>query len=424
MYVPAGRTVLSATAIVFVAGSLSAQDVCPTDWQLVEALRVGSIDGPEALVRVTDLAVGPEGDIYVTQAHVGEVTVFSPEGRVVRTIGRSGEGPGEFSAVPQQLLWSGDTLWVGDQFRVQSFTPHGRVSQFVEWISPFPAEAARYTPGLPLANGSFLGKRWQSPRPNGPTYGQDVTELAVRTFSEAGSVRDTIAVIDMRGRFVRVNDRPSLREHPLWDHLPGSFYARPERQLTSDRSAMVLPGRVGEKPGEAFFEIHVVEVDGDTASTWAVPYEPMPLEEAYGGWLRDQFSALMSGELTQGRAGYATYSRQRQNRLRETVSENFRVPLYHPPYRQILVGEDDTVWILRERLGPSDPDRWEVYDLGGRLLGHITVREGRSDIVPWSPRMNILWPTREEVWASTIDGLEVTYLHRFEVRDSCVEGSA
>lgn len=75
----------------------------PTAWAasqpatLVEEVRFQGEDGtPSELGEPRDLAVDGLGRIYVVDGKPAAIKVFSPDGQFIRTIGRDGEGPGEF----------------------------------------------------------------------------------------------------------------------------------------------------------------------------------------------------------------------------------------------------------------------------------------------------------------------------------------
>jgi hypothetical protein len=77
----------------------------PTAWtdsagaRLVEEGRFSGEDGtPGELGEPQVLAVDGEGRVYVVDSKPAIIKVFSPDGALVRTIGREGEGPGEFRA--------------------------------------------------------------------------------------------------------------------------------------------------------------------------------------------------------------------------------------------------------------------------------------------------------------------------------------
>jgi hypothetical protein len=68
--------------------------------RLVADLTIGQPDGPDEYLigRVASIAVGPNGDLYVFDSHVRALRQYAPDGRLIRSIGREGAGPGEFRA--------------------------------------------------------------------------------------------------------------------------------------------------------------------------------------------------------------------------------------------------------------------------------------------------------------------------------------
>lgn len=86
-------------------------------WRLVPELAVGDVDGPEATTfgAITGLAVDGDGRIYVLDRQANELRIFTRDGAHVRTVGRSGAGPGEYSNANGLLWLAPDTLVVVDQ---------------------------------------------------------------------------------------------------------------------------------------------------------------------------------------------------------------------------------------------------------------------------------------------------------------------
>lgn len=84
---------------------------------------------PDALfVFPTDVAVGPDGTVYISNTHGYEILVFGPDGELRAAWGSKGAEAGEWE-VPVGLATDarGD-LYVADSanFRVQGLDPHGR----------------------------------------------------------------------------------------------------------------------------------------------------------------------------------------------------------------------------------------------------------------------------------------------------------
>jgi DNA-binding beta-propeller fold protein YncE len=91
---------------------------------------------PDALTEPTDVTTDPgNGDIYVAESHttvedpnlVGRISVFDRNGKFLRTIGKTGTGPGEFRTPHMIKLDSQGRLIVADRHnhRIQILTKDG-----------------------------------------------------------------------------------------------------------------------------------------------------------------------------------------------------------------------------------------------------------------------------------------------------------
>ena len=94
--------------------------------------RVGDDEGDEKQWFSSVRGVGrlSDGSVAVADRTSAEVRIFAPDGSHLRSMGRHGEGPGEFQ--DPFVLWvlPGDTIWVGDYrpYRYVVFTAEG------EWV--------------------------------------------------------------------------------------------------------------------------------------------------------------------------------------------------------------------------------------------------------------------------------------------------
>jgi hypothetical protein len=166
------------------------------------------------------LAVGPDGDLYVTDLSQ-RVTVISPAGTVLRRWGKPGTGPGEFKFIAFDPTTPTDvagtiaagpdgTVYVSDSgnARVQVFTPQGRfIRQFGSYGS---------------GKGQFLHPFDLVVDGAGNVYVADDQAETLSKFSPAGKVVWQIGAglsgdpdltghfhyseIDAHGRLVIVND--------------------------------------------------------------------------------------------------------------------------------------------------------------------------------------------------------------------------
>ena len=99
-------------------------------WPEIEAERVATTEltfNPRGADPGAQFVISAEGDVFVAQWQDRTIQVIGETGEVIRTIGRSGEGPGEFMLL--SAIWlAGDTLVATDRqlMRVNSFATDGR----------------------------------------------------------------------------------------------------------------------------------------------------------------------------------------------------------------------------------------------------------------------------------------------------------
>ena len=94
-------------------------------------------DGPDAFNGPSDVLVAPNGDIFVADGHGGDtnarIVKFSRDGKFIKTWGKKGSGPGEFQTPHGLAMDSMGRLFVADRgnSRIQIFDQDGKL--LVEW---------------------------------------------------------------------------------------------------------------------------------------------------------------------------------------------------------------------------------------------------------------------------------------------------
>lgn len=401
---------------VSVPGAIYAQE-CPTPWRLEEVVRIGSLEGTDLVASVRGLAMGPDGALYLAQAMVPEVAVFSRDGRLLRRIGRAGRGPGDFQFGVFGVGWIGDTLWVADLYRMQVFTTDERVpDEVIQFYLSVPEEGSNLTPGHMLADGTLIGNRGITDTEAWSSRGDD-PGLALRRLSRSGEVLDTIAIMEWPDNAVENERDPggSPRVHPLRELSALIGLKEYLTALTPDGSAVVQIGTVREDATPPAFDLLVISIRGDTLLHRAVEYEPRQVTRAMERRLADEYAGWMVGDYTSRPIELTERTLERRRRALRRV---FWVPEYHPPVRQVVAGTDGTMWLLRE-MREDRVDLWEIYDSDGRLEGRVEIGQGRSSAKPSHPRLAIGLASRDEVWGGTYDENGVAYLHRYRVDRTC-----
>ena len=109
----------------------------PLTADVTEVYRVGGVNAEEWAFFGPALQPGFDGagNLVVLDAFNKRVVVVGPDGRLVRVVGREGEGPGEFRQVQALAVWRDGRFAVPDteHFAIQVFTPDGQLERFVRW---------------------------------------------------------------------------------------------------------------------------------------------------------------------------------------------------------------------------------------------------------------------------------------------------
>jgi hypothetical protein len=166
---------------------------------------------------ISDIEVDADGRLYVFDRQAQDVRVFNPDGSYVRTIGRSGRGPGEFIA-NGIAIDSAERLWVFNQgnMRYSVFDSAGALVtemrrmvsgvRFAEWMSTFDADGALY---------DVLGYRDSSGIQFRLGRYDTVAQVFVDTFllpqfPETAKLFSTVTTLTPVGWWVGVKDNYSL----------------------------------------------------------------------------------------------------------------------------------------------------------------------------------------------------------------------
>lgn len=255
-----------------------------------------------AFHRVRTPFLTDEGELVVPTAGSGKIRVFGPGGELRRTLGGSGQGPGEF--VWLDGAWArGDTIeaWDWKQRRLTRFLPDGSV-EVVRFESV--SSAQRALPGhLPdgwIATGiaaAGMGRR---------------DRMLFHRFDTAGAHVDTVAgVLGMRRMKTDVIGGPDpLSPRAAFDLSDGRLY-------------------VGETTTP---ELRVVSADGDSVRT--LTWEPGPAPDP-----ERAYRTVVDSAVARAAAG----DRERERKILQSFPVSDDVPVFW----SVLVDEAGFVWIQR-----------------------------------------------------------------------------
>ena len=355
--------------------------------------RIGSRDDPEYIFgQIGSLVVGPDGLLYTLHWREATIRRWTQDGAPAGSIGRQGEGPGEFE-FPVRMGFFGDSLWVWDMraYRVSYFDPAGEllgsVSPRVDFGGP---DGTPARPDRPLRDGTFIG--------NVPAASHLIAtgELTESPYVHMDADGNALARIwakpyEPRDVFAIMND----------DGVGGAFSSQPfddgHGVTTADDGLLVLERRAWTGEGEAVVRVTKIGLDGDTLLAVSVPYDPVPLSA-------ERFDSAAAGLAERWSDDSGPFSATEAE-----VREKMYRPAYLPAVRSVWEAEDGTIWM--RRYDPVETDageqmsEWWVLDAQGAPLARALTPAGVSLRVIGS----------DTVWGIETDELGVQYMVRYRL---------
>jgi hypothetical protein len=347
--------------VLTIEGTASAQDV-----------RTVSIDSPEVtfdqgfthVVGVRQLA---DGRVIVLDSHERTIVVFGNDGRVIRTLGRSGSGPGEFLMPSSILAVSGDSTLIrdGPNNRFLVITPDAVMGDILDLLGQPPGGPP---PPLGVAmvrfadqRGHFYAQAQAILRRSGGEY-QLIDSAAIERWTDRSAGRDTIAFIYVRHvpgttaarGFVayRAKDRPAYWTSPQW-------------AVSSDGWLAIA--------NDAPYRIDTIDPNGRRHFGEPIPTRPVRVTDAMKQrWCEDR--GRPQPMLTSRRDGTPATVQM----VRMPCDPPKAWPEFIPPFLPgaVSFAVDGSIWVNRT-FEHDNPVQYDVVSRAGRLVGRVRLPESR-----------------------------------------------
>jgi len=283
----------------------------------------------------------PDGRVATLSFSNKQLFIFDPSGELSRTIGRPGEGPGEFGIPELMQYLPPDTLVVWERFgaSIDYFDTAGTLlrERSVDYAGLMEHGATYENPfRLPLPDGSFLiGVR---KRAAGQPQ-EDCSHLDSR-LSFAG--QDEITVPGEQ--LLRIDDANAA--HPFGCSRPGS------RMAVGGDPVAVYISNTGD-------QVHQRSLDGTLVRIIRRTTVPPPVtDRAWAAELeaRERSREALSGPMWMGGDGEP------------------RRRMAYPAIEALLVDAEGYLWVnVWSDSGSGLPDRWSVFNEEGRWLGVLAL---------------------------------------------------
>lgn len=309
-------------------------------------------DEPYLLSQVGGALRLSDGRIVLSNAGSGELRFFDAEGKYLASVGRQGQGPGEFGRATDMhiLADSNEKLFVEDVGqRVHAFTPDG---EYLETIMVDPEPGAAFASPLGIfEDGSWLvygTERRAAERPSPGTVLQRF--LIYSRYRDGRAVGGPIASLEGRRRYV---------------HQYGDVTHNPFLPFDVDPSVVALGNRMYAIPsGDAVIQVY--DQDGQLLRSHRLTHLAPRRTEDYWPRFREEAPQMIPAGGPQNlRERYAHFYGQ-DLPLREFL----------PAYQNALVDQERNLWLERFRLPWETAPVWDVVTEDGDWLGSVELPVG------------------------------------------------
>ncbi len=309
--------------------------------ELEELWRLGDLDSDMLLGIVSELLVGPQGDIYILDSQLSEIQVIAPDGTWLDTIGREGEGPGEFRNAADMFWAPGPQIGVLQSWpgKIVMLTPDG-----------FPGD----TYELPYTKG---GRMQSASRGMGQEGRIVLSGSAWSGGADGGEQMTYLAAFDADGNQV-ATFHETAREMNF-----GNWTFQEERFVDFQRRWAAAPdGRVAAALEFGAYRIHVWNADGSLDRIIERP-DHQPVERT--GEERE-ISQTIYDRVTQWNPG-----------------SSFEIADTHQAIEKLHFGTDGSLWVQAAADVYRTPDgrltSFDVYDREGRYVQRVHVDLADAD---------------------------------------------
>lgn len=196
----------------------SRMDQVGAEWRLSEEPTVEvtqAAPGDAALYQIVSAFRMADGRIVVASAGNGQLHVYGADGRHQRTLGRQGQGPGEFGRLFWAGRWRGDSIvaWDARLARLTVFDSRGAFARIVSPRAQF--GLFPQVQGV-LADGSFVLASGADPsRGMAMTTGVRRDTMTLVVVGPDGAVRDTLGRFPGAEQYLMVPPGGGFVMHPL-----------------------------------------------------------------------------------------------------------------------------------------------------------------------------------------------------------------
>lgn len=364
------------------AGAAAADSVA-----IAEELRIGGLDGPEEYTfgRVSTLAPGADGSVYVADGQISAIRRYDAQGHHQATIGRRGEGPGEFQAIDGIAVLDDGRLivWDGGLRRLSIFDARNEIIETV---------------AVPGGLGGWRGFVWSR-----------AGDILLRLAPETGFAESRDGLIADWARVTLAGEVTRLGRMPLENRVG-------PRYVVAGRGGYYYP-----------FVTATLSAAGPDGSLYQVRNDEYRIRRIHPDGTESVIERVEPRiELTaEEQAEWNARSERFAERVPEQRAEFFPVPTVKPYIRELVTDPDGRLWVSRytepeflpyteaqqeDRRSRNLPGfqwrdrlRWDVFSPTNEYLGSVTL----------PPRTSFVTAVGNDVWVVQAGEFDEDYVVRY-----------
>ncbi|HUG41540.1 MAG TPA: hypothetical protein VMM12_13715 [Longimicrobiales bacterium] len=321
----------------------------PPEWSLGETtIALGAIDAGEAyeLYQPLHALRLDDGRVVVANQGTEELRFFGADGLHLRTVGRTGGGPGEFRDMWGLVRLPGDSLGVWD-WTAKRLTVYDDAGSFARVVTAA-ADVGQFAPRLlGVLDGTFVLLRGFDPMSvfgSGGGLRQDSVRL-LRLAIRDGALVDSLGPYPGAERYVRMG------EGAFW--MRGTKFGREEHVGVGGGRIALGDDRKGE--------IRVYAPDGTLLRIIRLDHASAPVTHEHTARYDEQHLEEVAADRLA----------EERRRLAELPAAD-RLPAF----RDLFADRLGRLWIEAFDIEAGTPDSWTILDPDGRLLGRLRLPPG------------------------------------------------
>ena len=352
----------------------------PLAAELEEVYRAGGLSAPEwaQFVNPTRMGFDAAGNLYVLDEEASRVVVIDAGGALVRTVGREGEGPGEFQSPAAIMVWRDGRFGVVDMGHVayQLFGPDGELDRFVRMSSAAGdigiaamRQTVRADPagGAVIAEGAGMGAVFFSLMME-EFEGEEVDVVGedgkLERLDLSGDVPDAEFIAQARQIAPRSvdSDPPYFAPRVIWDVLPDGTIA----YFDSTAYEINLVAADGGAKGVLERQLHPETVTDGIRSA-VIEHLTEEMQKGFKELAREM-AELMPAEAMEEMPDMDKEARERAERTRFYAEV--------PVLRGLRATWDGSLWVQRRGKDPWDANGpIDVLGPDGEYMGTLSAGE-------------------------------------------------